>query len=410
MTAPEARPAARDGPRRPLDLLFVGRLPPHPGGAALSCAQLLTGFVRSGHAVRVLSPITAEQLSAGDVFAEAHPEMAVARFLIPYVRSDTHRAAPSEYRQRHDEQVRERLAALVDARRPDLIMIGQEDFGPTVSVLAESRGIPCVLRSAGIVTYGVLTGQYPPDVAADIVAGLRRVALVVTQAPHMSGDLRTLGCHNARVVPNAIDLDAFQPGPKSAMLLRELAAGPDDVVVLHASNLKPVKRPLDVVGAAARALRRDPRLLYVVVGDGMLRQAMEEACHSAGLSARFRFVGWIDYARMPDYVNLADVVIMPSEAEGLARVYLETQACGRLLLASDIPAARDVVKDGETGLLFRLGDLDDFAGQTVRAAGDPALRAAIGERARARVARHSIVHAVAAYLDIFDAVVRRHRG
>jgi glycosyltransferase involved in cell wall biosynthesis len=56
---------------------------------------------------------------------------------------------------------------------------------------------------------------------------------------------------------------------------------------------------------------------------------------------------------MPDYINLADIVVMPSAAETQALVYLETQACARLLLASDIPGAREVIVDGETGLLFR---------------------------------------------------------
>ena len=67
---------------------------------------------------------------------------------------------------------------------------------------------------------------------------------------------------------------------------------------------------------------------------------------------RVRFAGWIDYARMPDYINLGDIVVMPSESEGLARVYLEAQACARVLVASDIPPAREVVTEGETGLLF----------------------------------------------------------
>jgi glycosyltransferase involved in cell wall biosynthesis len=58
---------------------------------------------------------------------------------------------------------------------------------------------------------------------------------------------------------------------------------------------------------------------------------------------------------VPDYINLADVVVMPSEREGQSLVYLEAQACGKLIVASDIPAAREVITDGETGLLFERG-------------------------------------------------------
>ena len=46
---------------------------------------------------------------------------------------------------------------------------------------------------------------------------------------------------------------------------------------------------------------------------------------------------------MPSYLNLADLVLLPSESEGLARIYLEAQACGKTLVCSDIPAAREVL-------------------------------------------------------------------
>jgi glycosyltransferase involved in cell wall biosynthesis len=118
----------------------------------------------------------------------------------------------------------------------------------------------------------------------------------------------------------------------------------------------------------------------------------------------------MDYARVPAYVNLTDIVVMPSETEGLARVYLETQVCERLLLASDIPAAREVIVDGETGLLFRTGDIDDLTAKTLLVAGDPELRTRIGRQARARAIRHTLDDVVAAYAATLEEVVRRHRA
>jgi len=56
---------------------------------------------------------------------------------------------------------------------------------------------------------------------------------------------------------------------------------------------------------------------------------------------------------MPEYLNLADMVVMPSETEGLALVCLEAQACERVLIASDIPASREVIEEGSTGFALR---------------------------------------------------------
>jgi hypothetical protein len=83
----------------------------------------------------------------------------------------------------------------------------------------------------------------------------------------------------------------------------------------------------------------------------------------------------MDYAEVPRYLNLADLVVTPSETEGLSRVYLETQACGRVLIASDIPAAREVVEPGHTGLLFPRGDPAALAAAILRAGRRSAERA-----------------------------------
>jgi glycosyltransferase involved in cell wall biosynthesis len=179
---------------------------------------------------------------------------------------------------------------------------------------------------------------------------------------------------------------------------------------MHVSNLKPQKRGLDIVESAAIAVREDPRLVYVVVGDGMDRAAMELACRRHGIADHFRFVGWVPYERVPAYLNLADIVVMPSEAEAQARVYLETQACGRLLAASDIAAARHVITDGHTGLLFRRGDIAHLTKTTLRAAADAGLRARLGDNGRERVVAHSLDEVALAYSHAVEEAIQRHGG
>src|SRR5829696_8688583 len=69
--------------RSALNILYAGALPPHPDGSATVGAQLLAGLARLGHSVRSLAPITAQALRTGDQFAEAHPEIGIARFVVP---------------------------------------------------------------------------------------------------------------------------------------------------------------------------------------------------------------------------------------------------------------------------------------------------------------------------------------
>jgi glycosyltransferase involved in cell wall biosynthesis len=117
------------------------------------------------------------------------------------------------------------------------------------------------------------------------------------------------------VIRNAVDLQRFNPRAKDRDLMRRWQVTADDIVVAHISNLKSLKRPVDLVDSATLALQRDARLLYFVIGDGSERQRMEEACRTRNLSERFRFVGWIDQDAIPAYINLADIVVLPSENE-----------------------------------------------------------------------------------------------
>ena len=76
-----------------LDILYVGTLPPHQGGSAISAAQLLGAFSRRGHTVRALAPATAAQLENGDPFAAQEPGIAVKRFPVPYAYTTAYRPA-----------------------------------------------------------------------------------------------------------------------------------------------------------------------------------------------------------------------------------------------------------------------------------------------------------------------------
>jgi glycosyltransferase involved in cell wall biosynthesis len=392
-----------------LSVLYVGTLPPHPGGAAISAAGLLAGLAARGHTVRALAPVMPGPSGADGAWPTPHG-VRVSRFVVPYYDITPDVGERSAYRRHQQEAIRALLPALIAAEAPDVLFVGRETLVPDVADVAQAHGIPCLVRLPGSVTRGLLQGTYPDGLARELLAACRRVQRMVAPAWHLAARARALGWTEVVVIPNAVDTELFAPRPKNDGLRRQLGIAADAIVVAHLSNLKAIKRPLDVVRSAREVLPQDPRLVYLIVGDGPARRAMEEACRPAGIHGRVRFTGWVDYPRVPDYINLADLVVMPSEDEGLARVYLETQACGRVLLASDIPAAREVVVDGQTGLLFRAGDLADLTAVTRRAAADAPLRAAIGRRARQHIeAGHRLPDAVARYAALLGELARDHR-
>lgn len=163
------------------------------------------------------------------------------------------------------------------------------------------------------------------------------------------------------------------------------------------------------VGMAVGALR-DP-LVGRLAGVKMYRRECFEELRLRDVPApeidwaSFRFRDWVGHDRVADFVNASDVVAMPSAAEAQALVYLETAACGRTLIASDIPAAREVVEHGRTGLLFPTGDAEALAAAILTAARDPELRMRLGEAARRAMERHSLDRVVAEYDELLVSPV-----
>ena len=389
---------------RPLEILYVGTLPPHEGGSAVSASQLLIGFAKLGHRLQCLSQITTQALESGDAFAGAHPEFAIRRLPIPVTATNTDQPGPEELERRDRAQIDEAFPRMVTARRPDIVFIGRETFVPHVAPLAVRYGLPSILRVAGTRMAGILRGNFPEEYRREFFGWLAAVGRIVVQAPHMASELQAQGFETL-TIPNAVDLHRFQPGAADPALRSELAIPDDHLVVLHVSNMKLAKRPLDIVESAPRVLARNPKITFVFVGDGPLRRPAEEACAATGIAGNFRFVRWAHYDDIPRYIQLADIVVMPSEFEHQARTYLETQACGRVLIASDIPGAREVVEDGRNGLLYRAAEIEDLAAKIVLAADDTDLRAAIGDRARQLVAGHELMAISRRYVEAMREVV-----
>jgi glycosyltransferase involved in cell wall biosynthesis len=390
----------------PLDLVFVGRLPPHAGGSAISCWQLLCGLAASGVRVRSLA-YRRRSDDASDEFAKRHPQLGVHRFTLPPDYPRPYVVPTPQQRRALGSALEPALEQLISERLPRMLLVGAESYAEHVCAIAERYHLPWMLMVRGSPTVQMLAGDYPPSECERLLGMYRRAALITTPARYISTGLIEAGCTRVRTVANAVDVAQFAAGAPSPRLRDELGFSPSAIVIVLAAGLHPRKRPLDVVEALAVAIRRHPELVLLVVGDGELRETLEEAAAKRGLGERVRLIGWRDYREVPGYLRLADMVVMPSAAEGLSRVYLEAQACGRLLIASDLPAAREVVIDGETGLLFPVGDVAALAAAISRAAADPELRARAGARSRVHVEReHGIEQAVARYRELVAEVTQ----
>jgi glycosyltransferase involved in cell wall biosynthesis len=189
--------------------------------------------------------------------------------------------------------------------------------------------------------------------------------------------------HCAMICPG-VDLTAWHPDRKPHFrqhFRNRLGSSEDEFVVLYLGRLVPSKQPLMLAEIAARldALRPHKPWRLWIAGTGPAEQALPEAIRQHQVAHRVRMIGWQDDPS--GVVHAADVVLLPSLAEGLPRSLLEAQAAGIPTVASDIRGNREVVVEG-TGTLCPAGDPAAYARALVALIDSPQLRRAQGLAAR----------------------------
>jgi N-acetyl-alpha-D-glucosaminyl L-malate synthase BshA len=181
-------------------------------------------------------------------------------------------------------------------------------------------------------------------------------------------------------IPNFVDLSLYAP---RAHRERSSLAGPNDKVLLHVSNFRPVKRVLDVVRIFERVHREVPSLL-LMAGEGPERASAQALARRLGVLDRVRFLGRQDHVH--DLMAKADVFLLPSELESFGLSALEAMASGVPVVGSDAGGLPEVVKHTETGFLLPVGDIEGMAARTLEILKDEEHQRCLGQAGRRRAA------------------------
>ena len=162
------------------------------------------------------------------------------------------------------------------------------------------------------------------------------------------------------VVENFVNCDVYSPIKDEVHRAeaRKRLAAPDEAILMHLSNFRPVKRVVDTVKIFAQVAREIPGRL-VLIGDGPDRSAAEWLAHDLGIHSRVHFMGKQD--RVNELLPLADMLLMPSELESFGLAALEAMACKVPSIATRVGGVPELIDDGITGLLYPVGDIDAMA-------------------------------------------------
>jgi L-malate glycosyltransferase len=171
-------------------------------------------------------------------------------------------------------------------------------------------------------------------------------------------------------ITNFVNCDVYTPIKDEAARARARMhyAKPDEAILMHLSNFRPVKRVTDVVKIFASVAREIPAQL-ILVGDGPDRSAAEWLAHDLGIHARIHFLGKQD--RVSELLALADLFVLPSQLESFGLAALEAMACKVPSIATSVGGVPELIDDGVTGLLFPVGDVEAMAAGALGLLRDP---------------------------------------
>jgi PEP-CTERM/exosortase A-associated glycosyltransferase len=247
---------------------------------------------------------------------------------------------------------------------------------------------------------------------------LKRAAHVTTICEGLKQDIVARGVPEGSitVIPNAVDIDAFAFGlPRDQALANEL--GLSQAIVIGFVGSFYAYEGLDVLlHALPGVLQRHPHVRLLLVGGGPAEEALRALARELGIADKVVFTGRVPHGDVGRYYGLVDVLAYPRHSMRLTELVtplkpLEAMAQGIVLLASDVGGHRELIRDGETGVLFRAGDAPALSAALLRLLERrddwPRLR----EQGRRFVERErSWAASVARYEPVFEALSAARRA
>jgi PEP-CTERM/exosortase A-associated glycosyltransferase len=317
-----------------------------------------------------------------------------------------------------------RLKQLIPELKPDLLHAHSPSLNGAAAIWAGRHfGIPVVyevraLWEDGAVDHGIASAKgwrYRVTRALETWV-LKRADAVTTICEGLRHEIvsRGIAQENVVVIPNAVDPVQFALGGKAEISLARSLRLEGARVVGFIGSFYGYEGLALLLEALPRMLEHDPTIRVLLVGGGYEEKRLKEQATDAGIADKVVFAGRVPHDRVQQYYNLVDVFVYPRHRTRVTELVtplkpLEAMAQGRIVVASDVGGHRELIKSGETGLMFPAGDAQALADTVLHVLQHPELAAAMRVRARRFVeTERTWAASVGRYAGVYARLIDQH--
>lgn len=205
----------------------------------------------------------------------------------------------------------------------------------------------------------------------------------------------------SRVIHHGVRIPKIPTDAERASFRESLEFPSDALVLGHVGSFNERKNHAGILRIFQRVLDDIPSARLILIGEGVLRGAIERRVSEMGIEDKTRFLGYRNDA--PSLLALCDIFLFPSRIEGFGIAPLEANAAGLAVVGSRIPGLTEAVEDGVTAILHPYEDESSMAASTIELLSAPERRRAMGDAGRTRARQHFSLQATARKLtDVFS--------
>ena len=346
------------------------RYPPDVGGLAVSAHRLATLLQQAGRSVEVFAPQSS--LKSGDAYSVQEGSLVVNRF-------GAHRHVEDTLAAWFDQLLDKHKSGPFDILHGFYLV----QAGFIAAYAGQYLNLPAVVSARG---NDLDRSVLHPSKAAHILYALQYASVITANSSDLKRKAQALAPRQrVEYIPNSVDGDLFQPGPRPPGLAQAL--GLSGAPVIGFAGEARAKKGLATILLAFEKINACRRVDLLLVGEARAGQDEElvQVFRKQNPALHLYTIPNLPLEQMPDLYRLMDIFWMPSLRDGMPNALLEAMACALPVIATPVGGIRDIIEHAETGWFAPAGDFAALAEATQTLLDNLLQRQAMGQAARRHV-------------------------